>query len=278
MASSTTRQRELELERLQHTARVAELKDRQEANMGPMEKRLDLVLTTQVKAYRQTFGSRQLTGHGIGKVLSPAGREVLVSVFAGTEWEEVYRWFLENYAVYHHIAMSLAAITPRRQAALEMAVRNLSILVATKFKCAITPKMDVLFTQVVPYVRMMGNLGISREEGIEREHRSSNVVLGTLACIRKKEERLFQCFQRLELKNLNKELGQPKRRGERSEEEKSKREVNVAAKKARAGVESQGRVVEGVLGEQAVKIVQVITPEHSGVTVERGPPTVGPGH
>ena len=86
------------------------LEGRRKAAMGPMERRLDQVLTSDVRAFRQTFGSCQLTGHGISKVLER--RDLLVAVFAGTKWARIYFHFLENMAVFHHLAMSQRPLNP----------------------------------------------------------------------------------------------------------------------------------------------------------------------
>ena len=77
--------RQVELERVSQelVTRAEVLEERRQVAMGPKEKKLDQVLTSEVRAFRQTFGSHQLTGHGIGKVLER--RDLLVAVFAGTK-------------------------------------------------------------------------------------------------------------------------------------------------------------------------------------------------
>ena len=85
--------------------------------MGPMEKRFEACLDTEVKAFRQTYASCSLTGSGITNVL--AGRRKLVAVFEGTKWFRPYTEFLDNYHVYHHLAMSTRPLGERGLATLE---------------------------------------------------------------------------------------------------------------------------------------------------------------
>ena len=193
------------------------LEQRREAGMGPMEKRFEACLDTEVKAFRQTYASCSLTGSGITNVL--AGRHKLVAVFEGTKWFRPYTEFLDNYHVYHHLAMSTRPLGERGLATLETAVRNLSVLLAFDFKARITPKMDILLTVVVPFARKWNNLGIFREERVESLHAKINILERVLACIRKTELRLLAAFQRQELKDANRKLGQVVKRGPRKKKE-----------------------------------------------------------
>ena len=220
--ATTVRQQEQEREVQRLTTAVAGLEEKKELAMGPMERRFCDVLTKDVKAFRQTYASHQLTGAGIKKVLDQ--REMLVAVFSGTKWEQPYRSFLENFSSYHHMAMSSKPLGSAGLAKLELAVRNISIVLALDFKCRLTPKMDLLLTTVVPFARRWGCLGIFREERIESLHTKVNITKRVLACIRQTELRLFKAFQRLELKELHGQFGAVVPRGPRSEEEKRKRE------------------------------------------------------
>lgn len=145
---SQKRQRLGLLEKVKLELRVAELEAERVEGMGEMEKKLDAAMTDDVRAFRQTFLGHQMTGYGIGRMLEKESIESLVKVFAGTEWAETYRAFLTNYSIYHHFAMSQRPLGDSGQARLELVVRNLSIVLATKFQTRITPKMDVLLTQV----------------------------------------------------------------------------------------------------------------------------------
>jgi hypothetical protein len=227
IADSRLKQVKLEGMEQRFASDTAALEEQQKAAMGPREKKFNQVLTTDVKAFRQTFASKQLTGHGITKVLQR--RDLLVAVFADTKWGELYKQFLDNYSVYHHLSMSQQPLGPRRMGVLELSVRNLSIVLA-KFQCRLTPKMDVLLTIVVPFARRWGCLGIFREERIESMHGKVNKTECVLVCIQQKEVRLFRVFQREELKDLCRELGQPVKKGPRSPEEKAKREANARAR------------------------------------------------
>ena len=223
---SQARQVELERARQELVTRAEVLEERRQVAMGPMEKKLDQVLTTEVRAFRQTFGSHQLTGHGISKVLER--RDLLVAVFAGTKWARIYFHFLENMAVFHHLAMSQRPLNAERMDALKTAVRNLSI-VMVEFQCRLTPKMDVLFMIVVPFAERWGCLGIFREEKIESLHAKVNITNRVLACIRRLEVRMFVSFQREELKELHRLIGQVVKRGPRSPQEVAKRKERKEA-------------------------------------------------
>ena len=229
VATSGARLREQENKVLVKKGSLSTLEEKRRANIGPKQQELEDAMTKEIKAFRQTFMSRQLTGHGIGKLLSKKGRKALVAVFRDTEWEEPYRLWLQNYSVYHHYAMSSRQLTACDIARLEKAVRNLSIITAVKMKCSITPKMDILFCEVIPFVRLWGFLGIAREERIESTHTKTNILKRVLACIRRPEFRLFLIFQRQELKDRSRSLGQAKPRGPRSPEEKEKREKRAQA-------------------------------------------------
>ena len=237
IAASVARQQQLEVEEQRILNDVARLEHKKVEDMGPMEKKFNEVLTKDVKAFRQTFSSRQLTGSGIRKLLDK--RDQIVAVFAGTKWEKPYKLFLDNYHLYHHLSMSCRPLGTAGLAKLEMAVRNLSIVMALYFRCRLTPKMDILFTIVVPFARKWGCLGIFREERIESLHAKHNINKCVLACIRNAEERLLRSFQKQELKDRFQEFGAPIRKGPRSEVEKRKREQ------------------KRLLGEQGVTLVEV---------------------
>ena len=213
---SQAKQVELESARLQLVTRAEVLEERRQVAMGPMEKKLDQVLTTEVGAFRQTFGSHQLTGHGISNVLER--RDLLVAVFAGTKWARIYFHYLENMAVFHYLAMSQRPLNAHRMDALKTAVRNLS-LVMVDFQCRLTPKMDVLLMIVVPFAERWGCLGIFREEKIKSLHAKVNITCRVLACIRRLEVRMFVAFQREELKELHRLIGQVVRRGQKYRQE-----------------------------------------------------------
>ena len=58
---------------------AVKVEEEKKKDMGHYEKRFKDALTNEVKAFRQTFSSHQLTGSGITKVLE--GRQKLVAVF-----------------------------------------------------------------------------------------------------------------------------------------------------------------------------------------------------
>ena len=215
--ASTNKLRQLEAKVQEVVNTLKRLEQRREAGMGPMEKKFEACLDTEVKAFRQTYASCSLTGSGIANVL--ANRVKLVAVFEGTKWFRPYTEFLENYSAYHHIAMSIRPLGERGLATLETAIRNLSVLLAFDFKARITPKMDILLTVVVPFARKWNNLGIFREERVESLHAKIYILERVLACIRKTELRLLAAFQRQELKDANRKLGQVVKRGPRKKKE-----------------------------------------------------------
>ena len=83
--------------------------------------------------------------------------------------------------------------------------------------------MDVLLMIVVPFAERWGCLGIFREEKIESLHAKVNITSRVLACIRRLEVRMFVTYQREELKELHRLIGQVVRRGPRSPQEVAKR-------------------------------------------------------
>lgn len=251
IAASVARQQQLEVEEQRILTAVARLEYKKVEAMGPMEKKFNKVLTKDVKAFRQTFSSRQLTGSGIKKLLDE--RNQLVAVFAGTKWETPYKLFLDNYSVYHHLSMSCRPLGTAGLAKLEMVIRNLSIVFALYFRCRLTPKMDILFTIVVPFARKWGNLGIFREERIESLHAKHNINKAVLACIRNAEERLLRSFQKQELKDRYQEFGAPIKKGPRSQEEKTKREQKKMLREHGVALMEVGEEVrEEVVQEEAV--------------------------
>jgi hypothetical protein len=223
---------------------VEEVEEEKKKDMGHYEKKFEEAMTKDVKAFRQTFSSHQLTGAGITKVLE--GRHKLVAVFADhPDIASMFADFFDNYYVYHHIAMSQQQLTPERLVQLELAIRNISILLATKFKCRITPKMDMLLMMVVPFARRHGSIGLYREERIESLHARINTLQHLLASIRNPEERLLLVFQRNELKELNLELGKAV---PRSATEVEKRRENVVKKAAAAAADAEGEETVLVTG------------------------------
>ena len=172
------------------------------------------------------------------------GRHKLVAVFADhPDIASMFADFLDNYYVYHHIAMSQQQLTPERLDQLELAVRNISILFATKFKCRITPKMDMLLMMVVPFARRHGSIGLYREERIESLHARINTLQHLLASIRNPEERLLTVFQRNELKELNLELGKAMPRSAAELEKRRENVVKKAAAAAAAAAEGEETVM-----------------------------------
>ena len=113
--------------------------------------------------------------------------------------------------------MSTRLLCERGLATLETAVRNLSVLLAYDFKARITPKMDILLTVVVPFARKGNNLGIFREEMVESLHTNINIMERVFACIRKSKMRLLAAFQRHELKDAQRQLGEVVKKGPRKQ-------------------------------------------------------------
>jgi hypothetical protein len=238
MMDNLEKQRSLEVKVEMLARAVEEVEEEKKKDMGYYEKRFEDALTKEVKAFRQTFSSHQLTGSGITKVLE--GREKLVAVFADhPDIASMFSDFFDNYYVYHHIAMSQQQLTPERLDQLELAVRNISILFATKFKCRITPKMDVLLMMVVPFARRYGTIGLYREERIESLHARINTLRHLLASIRNPEERMLTVFQRNELKELNLELGKAVPRSAAEVEKRRENVVKKAAAVAAAAAEGE---------------------------------------
>ena len=84
-------------------------------------------------------------------------------------------------------------------------------------------------------------MGIFREEKIESLHAKVNITNRVLACIRRLEVRMFVTYQREELKELHRLIGQVVRRGPRSPQEVAKRKER---KKGGQALEVGGRMLE----------------------------------
>ena len=168
--------------------------------MGPRERRLEEILSVDLKVERCEFASQAYVGKHADIILSNYHKlsEVLQAMPAAKAG------FLEFGAIVSRLLPLMKAkrqLSPAEVDQLEADCHSFGAVYPRVFRgSTIAPKLHELIFYMPEMARAKGTVGGLREEALEATHAQGNKLKRRLACVRKKEDRLKMMLVAAELR------------------------------------------------------------------------------
>ena len=171
-----------------------------EQYMGPKERRLEEILSVDLKVERCEFASQAYVGKHADIILSNYHK--LSEVLQGMPVAKA--GFLEFGAIVSRLLPLMKAkrqLSPDEVDQLEADCHKFGAVYPRVFRgSTIAPKLHELIFYMPEMARAKGTVGGLREEALEATHAQGNKLKRRLACVRKKEERLRMMLVAAELR------------------------------------------------------------------------------